>query len=180
MKKSTRRIVGLAIGTLVLFGALVLAGCSSKAPSASNSSSTGTQSTPQQTPQRESQTVAQGGALKIEMKDLSDKAQFYPVNVDGTAMEVLAFKDKNGKVHTAFNTCQVCYSSGKGYYIQEGDNLVCQNCGNKFGVDQVEIKTGGCNPLPIFEDEKTTTSSEITVPYETLKKSETFFANWKN
>jgi len=166
MKKSTRRIVGLAIGTLVLFGALVLAGCSSKAPSASSSSSTGTQSTPQQTPQREAQTVAQGGALKIEMKDLSDKAQFYPVNVDGTAMEVLA--------------CQVCYSSGKGYYIQEGDNLVCQNCGNKFGVDQVEIKTGGCNPLPIFEDEKTTTSSEITVPYETLKKSETFFANWKN
>lgn len=29
-------------------------------------------------------------------------------------------------IRTAFNTCQVCYSSGKGYYVQSGNVLVCQ------------------------------------------------------
>lgn len=37
-------------------------------------------------------------------------------------------------IRTAFNTCQVCYSSGRGYYVQEGNVLVCQNCGNRFGM----------------------------------------------
>lgn len=54
-------------------------------------------------------------------------------------MEVIAVKDSGGTVRTAFNTCQVCYSSGKGYYKQKGDKLVCQNCGNAFTMDQVRI-----------------------------------------
>lgn len=182
MKRSSRKIWGLATITLMLFGVLALSGCASNSAKAGTTPTTaGTTSSnqSQQTPQRETQSVQQGGSLTIALKDLTDKAQFYPITLNGARMEVLAFKDKTGKVHTAFNTCQVCYSSGKGYYVQEGDYLVCQNCGNKFGVDQVEIKTGGCNPLPIFENEKKTTDSEISVPYETLKKSESFFVNWK-
>jgi len=40
-------------------------------------------------------------------------------------MEVLALKAKDRTIRTALNTCQVCYASGKGYYVQEGDVLVC-------------------------------------------------------
>lgn len=54
-------------------------------------------------------------------------------------MEVIAVKDSGGTVRTAFNTCQVYYSSGKGYYKQKGDKLICQNCGNAFTMDQVRI-----------------------------------------
>lgn len=72
------------------------------------------------------QTIGKDDKLVINKSDISEKASFYPVNVDGTHMEVLAVKDSSGNIRTAFNTCQVCYSSGKGYYVQSGNVLVCQ------------------------------------------------------
>lgn len=184
----TRTSITLVAVALALFGVLALSGCVSNGSNASaeansqsaNSGAAPSTSAAASTPQRASQTINKGGSLTIATKALSNQAQFYPITVDGAAMEVLALKDSAGKIRTAFNTCQVCYSSGRGYYVQEGGNLVCQNCGNKFGTDQIEIKAGGCNPLPIFDGDKKTNDSAIEIPYETLKKSESFFANWKN
>ncbi len=101
---------------LILLLALVLAGCSQ--PNETN------------VPQTSSQINAtrEGGDLIIQISDISKKATFYPVEVDGTKLEVIAVEAPDGSIRTAFNTCQVCYDSGKGYYKQEGDVLVCQNC----------------------------------------------------
>ena len=70
--------------------------------------------------------ISSGESLTIPVSDLTESAAFYPVNVDGTEMEVIAMKTSDGTIRTAFNTCQVCYDSGNGYYKQEGDKLVCQ------------------------------------------------------
>ena len=94
-------------------------------------------------------------------------------------MEVLAVKASDGTIRTAFNTCQVCYSSGRGYYVQDGDVLICQNCGNAFQMDQVEITKGGCNPIPILEEGKEVTDATITISKEFLSQAEVIFANWK-
>lgn len=124
--------------------------------------------------------AAAGQDLVIPLAELSETAKFYPVDVDGTRMEVLAVKTQDGKIRTAFNTCQVCYSSGRGYYRQQGEVLVCQNCGNQFLTSQVEIEAGGCNPWPIFDENKTVTEESIIVSYEFLKESKGIFANWKS
>lgn len=117
--------------------------------------------------------------LVIPIKDISSTASFYPVVVNGTTMEVLAVEAPDGTIRTAFNTCQVCYSSGKGYYVQDADVLVCQNCGNRFELSEIEITRGGCNPVPIFSDEKTVDSETITISNEFLKESKEIFATWK-
>lgn len=118
--------------------------------------------------------------LVIQISDISAKAKFYPVEVQGTKLEVLAVKAPDGSIRTAFNTCQVCYSSGRGYYKQEGNVLVCQNCGNRFGMDDVEVTRGGCNPVPITSSDKTVTDISITIPKEFLIEAKDIFANWKN
>lgn len=127
----------------------------------------------------EVQVIEAGESLVIPISEVSSTAQFYPVEVDGTRMEVLAVEDSEGNIRTAFNTCQICYASGRGYYVQDGDVLVCQNCGNGFTVDQVEIQSGGCNPWPIFAENKTVTEDSIEISYDFLKKSKEIFANWK-
>lgn len=119
------------------------------------------------------------GDLVIPVSEISEKASFYPVTADGTKMEVLAVKAPDGTIRTAFNTCQICYGSGKGYYKQDGNVLVCQNCGNRFSMDLVEVEAGGCNPWPIFNEDKTVTNESITIPSNFLKESEQIFANWK-
>jgi hypothetical protein len=121
---------------------------------------------------------AQSG-LVIPVKEVSEKATFYPVEIDGTKLEVIAVKAPDGSIRTAFNTCQVCYDSGRGYYKQEGNTLVCQNCGNKFRMDQVQVLSGGCNPVPIMPEDKTQDATNITISEEYLAKSKAIFANWK-
>lgn len=121
----------------------------------------------------------ENGDLLIPVKDVSKTATFYKVKVEDTDMEVFAIKASDGSIRTAFNTCQVCYDSGRGYYEQSGDALVCQNCGNQFSANDVELVRGGCNPVPITEDYKQVDSDNITISAEFLKEASVIFDNWK-
>ena len=113
--------------------------------------------------------IKKGGYLAIPIADLSQTASFYKADLDGTEIELVALKDSKGNLRTAFNACQVCYNSGRGYYVQDGNYLVCQNCGNSFTIDQVGIASGGCNPWPILDSDRTVTDDEIQISYDVLK-----------
>lgn len=127
----------------------------------------------------EAKTIHAGDSLVIPVSEITETARFYPLEVDGTEMEVLAVRASDGSVRTAFNTCQSCFTSGRGYYIQKGDDLVCQNCGFHFTPDQVEIQSGGCNPWPIFSTDKTVNEDSIEISYDFLIASSVIFSNWK-
>ena len=158
----------ITITTMIMLSVATLVGCGKEKVSTKGGASANA-----------TQKIASGENLTIPVKEISEKASFYSVKVNGTQMEVIAVKDSDGNIRTAFNTCQICYDSGNGYYKQEGDNLVCQNCGNSFTMDQVGQSAGGCNPWPILEEDKTETDSEIKISYEFLKESSEIFANWK-
>ena len=117
--------------------------------------------------------------VTIDKDSVTEEALFIPYRSGDTDMEVIAIRASDGTVRTAFNTCQVCFDSGRGYYEQDGDMLVCQNCGNRFGVDQVEVAKGGCNPVPIFEDQKTETDDTIAISDDVMAEYKTLFSNWK-
>jgi uncharacterized membrane protein len=117
--------------------------------------------------------------LVIPVADISENAVFYPVDIGGTRLEVLAVKAPDGTIRTAFNTCQVCYASGRGFYKQQGTVLVCQNCGNRFRMNQVGVRSGGCNPVPIFAADKAVTDSTITISKDYLAKTKNIFARWR-
>jgi len=123
--------------------------------------------------------VTKDSDLLINISDISETATFYPIEIDGTKMEVLAVKAPDGTIRTAFNTCQVCYGSGRGYYVQDGDQLVCQNCGNRFGMGDVEVTKGGCNPVPITPKNKTVDATSITISKDYLAQTKVIFENWK-
>lgn len=127
----------------------------------------------------DSTNVAQGDVI-IPISEISETVKFYPVKVGGTNMEVLAVKASDGSIRTAFNTCQVCNGSPKAYYKQEGDILVCQNCGNQFSMDMIEEQRGGCNPVPIDKENKTEDGTNIVISKAYLgQNAELFTANWK-
>ena len=124
-------------------------------------------------------TVTPAGDLQIPKKEITANATFYQYKVGKVLIEVLALRAPDGTIRTAFNTCQVCYSSGRGYYKQVGDRLVCQNCGNRFLASQVEIIKGGCNPIPITKDLKTETADTITISKALLEEAAPLFLKWK-
>ena len=127
-----------------------------------------------------SQVINGGESLVIPIGEISETAKFYPVTVDGTKMEVVAVTAPDGTARTAFNTCQVCNGSPLAYFVQRGNTLECQACRNRFPMIRVGIEAGGCNPVPIFDGDKTVTAESITISYETLQANAYRFpSNWK-
>ena len=123
--------------------------------------------------------ILPNGDMQIPKKEITETAKFYQYKLDGVTIEVLALRAPDGTVRTAFNTCQVCYASGRGYYVQQGDVLVCQNCRNRFKASQVELIKGGCNPVPITKDLKTETADTITISKALFAEAKPIFVNWK-
>jgi uncharacterized membrane protein len=63
-------------------------------------------------------------------------------------IKYFVLKSSDGIIRAAFDACDVCWPAGKGYY-QEGDYMVCRNCGRKFASVLVNEIKGGCNPAPL-------------------------------
>ena len=141
--------------------------------------SSGTVNVPSNEVAQSNQDIPTDVDIKILKSEISEKAKFYPYKAGDTYMELLAVKATDGSIRTALNTCQICFDSGRGYYEQVGNTLVCQNCGNVFSVDDVEIVKGGCNPVPVLKENKTDDGEYITVKKEFLEASKDLFADWK-
>jgi len=93
--------------------------------------------------------VAQDGAVRLALSTFDDyKAHFYTYVVNGRSVEFFVVKSQDGVVRAAFNACDVCFQAKLGYR-QEGDVMVCNNCGRRFPTDQVNEVQGGCNPSPL-------------------------------
>lgn len=120
------------------------------------------------------------GAVVIDTSEIGETASCYDYNADGTTIEVLAVTASDGSVRLALNTCQVCQGSPYAYFVQEGDSFICQNCGNAFSRDDIGLEAGGCNPIPVTEEDYEETDGLITISDDFLNKYKDSFANWKN
>ena len=123
--------------------------------------------------------LSETDSLSIPLSSVTQTASFYPVVVDSTEMEVLAIRTASGEIRTAFNTCQSCFTSGHGYYVADGTELICQNCGFRFTAEEVGLEGhGGCNPWPIPASERTETGDSILISYNVLAGAREIFSNW--
>ena len=67
---------------------------------------------------------------------------------DGLTIRFFVLKSSDGVIRSAFDACDSCWRSGKGYR-QDGDDMVCQNCRLRFASVKVMEVKGGCNPSPL-------------------------------
>ena len=90
---------------------------------------------------------AANGAVTVPVAKLADgKAHFYKFEDNGKEIAFFAVKSADGSYKTAFDACDSCYRSKKGYE-QQGDKMNCKNCNQKFAINRLGPNaTGGCNP----------------------------------
>lgn len=118
------------------------------------------------------------GDIIIKESEISDKVVYISYEYEGVTIGLLAVKDSNGKVKVVINTCQSCGGSPYAYFVQVGDKIQCQNCGNMFAIDDLDnLEGGGCNPIEI--EDKKTKDGIITIGVEQLKELKGKFENWK-
>lgn len=92
---------------------------------------------------------AEDGVIRFPLSTFDDyQAHHYTYMHEGRPIEFFVLKSQDGVVRAAFNACDVCFLSKKGY-TQDGDEVVCNNCGRRFPADQINDVHGGCNPSPL-------------------------------
>ena len=94
--------------------------------------------------------VLENGEVGLSAAIFNDnQARFYNVEMaNGKIVYFFVVKDKNNIYRAAANACQVCFGERKGFR-QEGDEIVCNNCGNRYPIEKIATEKGGCNPGPI-------------------------------
>ena len=93
--------------------------------------------------------VETADAVRIPLKTLdSGKVLFLSLESEGRPLYYFALKSRDGAYRAALDTCDVCFRTNRGYR-QEGDRMVCNNCGQKFACDKIGEVKGGCNPHPL-------------------------------
>jgi uncharacterized membrane protein len=93
--------------------------------------------------------VVDGTAVVFPAAMFSDgMARHFEYTDGGRTIRYFILKSSDGVLRAAFDACDVCWPAGKGYY-QEGDKMVCRNCGRMFASVLVNEVKGGCNPAPL-------------------------------
>jgi high-affinity iron transporter len=90
--------------------------------------------------------AAQNNEVRIPLAELQDASvHFYTADVNDSVIRFLVIHQTNGDYATALDACQICGTAG---YRQEGQNVVCRNCGATIYLPSVG-ESGGCNPIPV-------------------------------
>lgn len=118
-------------------------------------------------------------SLYIPISKINDgEAHFYKYpSSTGKTIRFFVLKSSDGIYRAAFDACDVCYREGKGYR-QDGDIMICNNCGRKFPSVRINVEQGGCNPAPLerhmgdSEHKPVPLSSGVEGGYLVIKKSD--------
>jgi uncharacterized membrane protein len=95
---------------------------------------------------------AVGDEVRIPIKDIDDgKAHYYVYKGGETEIKFFVIKSSDGVLRAAFDACDVCFLEKKGY-SQDGEFMICNNCGRRFHSSQINVVEGGCNPAPLHRE----------------------------
>lgn len=116
------------------------------------------------------------GNIIIDKDSISSTASYYNYQSGNTIIQLIGIATDSGEKRLAFNTCQSCNPSPQAYYQQQGDLLICQNCGFDFVSEDVGAVAGGCNPMPL--EQLTDEDGQFIIPASYLDTFVDVYANW--
>lgn len=99
------------------------------------------------------------------------KARHFSYQSGGHTIRYFVLKSYDGVVRAAFDACDVCWPAGKGYY-QEGDTMVCRNCGRRFASNRINEVKGGCNPAPL---DRSVHDNQLVIRVNDILKGKPYF-----
>lgn len=92
---------------------------------------------------------AENGLVKLPLPEINDgKVHYYSLAAQGRTINFFVIRSNDGVIRAAFDACDVCFSERKGY-SQNGDYMICNNCGQAFHSSRINVVKGGCNPAPL-------------------------------
>jgi uncharacterized membrane protein len=112
------------------------------------------------------------GDIRIPVSEISAKAKFFDYNTaDKRSVRFFVMKSADGVYRAALDACDTCYHAKKGYH-QEGDEMICNNCGLKFHSSLINKVAGGCNPIGVASNVE---GDQVVIKASDLERGGRFF-----
>ena len=91
---------------------------------------------------------ASDGELRVPLADVAGgRAKFFDYKLaNNQQVRFFVVKSSAGDYRAALDACEVCAHAKQGYR-QDGDDMVCNNCGKKFATALIGKISGGCHPV---------------------------------
>ncbi len=157
-RSKTVPLVILAVLALAILGGYFIFGSSGESPVATTASG----------PVRTA-----SGDMAIPISDLkSGNAKFFDYKLpSGAPVRFFAINSSDGVYRAALDACDTCFHAKRGYH-QEGDDMICNNCGMKFHSARVNEVSGGCNPVGL---ERSVVGDHLVIKAGELEKGAKYF-----
>lgn len=92
---------------------------------------------------------AENGEVRVQLSALQGStASYFVYNAGGTDIKFFMLRASDGTVRLALDACTACNHAKLGYR-QNGEAMVCNNCGMSFRSTDVGHISGGCSPIPL-------------------------------
>jgi hypothetical protein len=115
--------------------------------------------------------VSAGQVVLAESLFEDGKARHFEYRSGDLKIRYFVLKSSDGVIRSAFDACDVCWPAAKGYY-QDGDVMVCRNCGKRFASVLVNEVKGGCNPAPL---ERRVEDGKVIIPVKSIESGSGYF-----
>jgi hypothetical protein len=102
---------------------------------------------------------AESGEVRVQLSALQGStASYFVYKANGRDVKFFVLRASDGTVRIALDACTACNHAKLGYR-QNGETMVCNNCGMSFNSTDVGHISVGCSPIPLqnSQDGKTLT-----------------------
>jgi len=116
--------------------------------------------------------TAENGEVKVSLGALiGSTASYFVYNAGGKDIKFFVIRATDGTVRVALDACTACNHAKLGYR-QNGETMVCNNCGMSFKSTDVGHVTGGCSPIPLKNSQD---AKALTVQVKDLEEGTKYF-----
>jgi uncharacterized membrane protein len=113
-----------------------------------------------------------GDIVSMPLSTFDDgKAHHFVHRHGDIAIRYFVLKSADGVLRAAFDACDVCWPAGKGY-AQDGEFMVCRNCGQRFHSAKINEVKGGCNPAPL---ERKVENGMLVIRVDAIVEGKSYF-----
>ncbi len=99
----------------------------------------------------------------------------------GGEEELILYKNAQGEIAAAFDTCEECYTDGDVHFTPQNGNMVCSVCGTVQPLSGFGAQSwGGCRPLAIPDEARHDTDTQVVLSASLMDYARHMFLLWND
>lgn len=115
----------------------------------------------------------EGGTVRVDLRSIDpESGRFFTYrSPSGRRADYLVYREKHGDPRAVLAACRDCYRWKQGYRL-DGNGVICNKCGMRFGFEALKEGIGSCVPMPLPATQE---GEYLLIPVTALEEGTQYF-----